>query len=232
MIQAVIFDLDGTLIDSLPDVLGALNPVLAGVGRRPVTIDEGRLMVGGGAEPLIERAFDLTGEPLAPADVQIHVDAFAANYQAVPVRHTTIFDGVIPALEELCARGYRLGICTNKPHASAVDVLEALDLDKHFSSCIGKAARPFHKPDRRHYDAVAAELGADPCNSLYIGDSETDVETARNAGVPVILVPFGYSRKPAAELGGDRLIEHFSELVPTVDEFLSASLGATKENRP
>jgi phosphoglycolate phosphatase len=220
MKKAVIFDLDGTLIDSLPDVLGALNPVLEGAGRRAVTIDEGRLMVGGGAEPLIERAFALTGESLAEVDIHIHVDAFAANYQAVPVRHTTIFDGAVHALEELALRGYRLGICTNKPHESALSVLKALDLDKHFASCIGKAARPFHKPDRRHYDAVAEELGVAPDNSLYIGDSETDVETARNAGVPIILVPFGYSRKPAGELGGDRLVEHFSELMAAVEEFL------------
>jgi phosphoglycolate phosphatase len=226
MTQAVIFDLDGTLIDSLPDVLGALNPVLESAGRRPVTIGEGKLMVGGGAEPLIERAFDVTGDALAPEDIQNYVDAFAANYEAVPSRHTTIFDGVIPALEDLTARGYRLGICTNKPHNSAHTVLKALNLDRHFSSCIGKAARPFHKPDRRHYDAVADELGVSPGNSLYIGDSETDVETARNAGVPIVIVPFGYSRKPAVELGGDRLIGHFSELVSVVTELLPVTARA------
>lgn len=227
MNRAVIFDLDGTLIDSLPDVLGALNPVLANAGRRPVTIDEGKLMVGGGAEPLIERAFALTGDPVAPPDVPAYVDEFAVNYQAKPAHLTTIFDGVVPALEELSARGYALGICTNKPHGSALTVLGALGLDRHFSSCIGKAARPFNKPDRRHYDAVAEELGVSPDNSLYIGDSETDVETARNAGVPIILVPFGYSRKPAAELGGDRLIGHFSELAAAIDELLPSMGGQT-----
>lgn len=220
MTHAVIFDLDGTLIDSLPDVLGALNPVLREAGRRPVTIDEGKLMVGGGAEPLIERAFDLTGDPVAPADVSGYVEAFAANYQATPAHFTAVFDGAVAALEDLAARGYRLGICTNKPHESALTVLAALDLDRHFASCIGKSARPFNKPDRRHYDAVADELGVVPANSLYIGDSETDVETARNAGVPIVLVPFGYSRKPAAELGGDRLIGHFSELAAVVGELL------------
>ena len=177
-------------------------------------------MVGGGAEPLIERAFEVTGDSISPEEVRSYVDAFAANYQAVPVRHTTIFDGVIPALENLAARGYQLGICTNKPHDSAHTVLKALGLDRHFFSCIGKAAGPFNKPDRRHYDAVVEELGVAAANSVYIGDSETDVETARNAGVPIILVPFGYSRNPAAALGGDRLISHFSELVTVVDEFL------------
>lgn len=220
MTRAVIFDLDGTLIDSLPDVLGALNPVLRNAGRRPITLDEGRLMVGGGAEPLIERAFDLTGDPVSLSDIPMYVDAFALNYQASPANLTTVFDGVVPALEDLTARGYRLGICTNKPHDSALNVLGALGLERHFAVCIGKASRPFNKPDRRHYDAVADELGVAPADSLYIGDSETDVETARNAGVPIVLVPFGYSRKPAAELGGDRLIDHFSELVSVVEELL------------
>tara|TARA_R110002110_G_scaffold35929_4_gene120474 strand:- start:5718 stop:6401 length:684 start_codon:yes stop_codon:yes gene_type:complete len=220
MTHAVIFDLDGTLIDSLPDVLGALNPVLEKAGRRAITLDEGRLMVGGGAEPLIEKAFALTGDPVASGDVPYYVDAFGDNYQAVPARYTTVFEGVVPALEDLATRGYRLGICTNKPHHSALNVLGALGLDRHFASCIGKAARPFNKPDRRHYDAVADELGVSPRCSLYIGDSETDVETARNAGVPIVLVPFGYSRKPAAELGGDRLIGHFSELAAVVEELL------------
>jgi len=220
--QAVIFDLDGTLIDSLPDVLGALNPVLEGAGRRPITVDEGKLMVGGGAELLIERAFEVTGDSISPEQVQSYTDAFAANYQAVPVRHTTIFDGVIPALENLAARGYQLGICTNKPHDSAHIVMNALGLGHYFSSCIGKGARPFNKPDHRHYHAVVEELGVEPENSLYIGDSETDVETARNAEVPIILVTFGYSRKPAPELGGDRLIGHFSELTAVVNELLPA----------
>lgn len=220
MKQAVIFDLDGTLIDSLPDVLGALNPVLANAGRRPISIGEGRLMVGGGAEPLIERAFALTGRPITPQEIPAYVEEFAANYQAVPAKMTTVFDGVVAALEELRDRGYALGICTNKPHESAKTVLRAVGLDRYFSSCIGKAARPYNKPDRRHYDAVAEELGVPPGNTLYIGDSETDVETARNAGVPIILVPFGYSKKPAAELGGDRLIGHFSELTAAIHDFL------------
>lgn len=222
MRRAVIFDLDGTLIDSLPDVLGALNPVLANAGRRAITIDEGRLMVGGGAEPLIERAFALTGDPASPKEVPVLVSEFAENYQAVPAKFTTVFDGAVAALEELAALGYALGICTNKPHESAQTVLRAVGLERHFSSCIGKAARPFNKPDRRHYDAVAEELGVAPENSLYIGDSETDVETARNAGVPIILVPFGYSKQSAAELGGDRLIEHFAELPEVVGELLPA----------
>jgi phosphoglycolate phosphatase len=221
MTRAVIFDLDGTLIDSLPDVLAALNAVLAAGGRRPVTIDEGRTMVGGGAEPLIERAFAMTGDALAPPEVRSSVEAFTANYRMHPARETTIFDGVIPVLEGLTARGMKLGICTNKPHNTALQVLGALSLDRHFASCIGKAALPFNKPDRRHYDEVARALGVAPERSIYVGDSETDVATAQNAGVPVVLVTFGYSLVPASEMGADRLIEHFSELPAALDDLFS-----------
>ena len=115
-----------------------------------------------------------------------------------------------------------LGICTNKPHKSALQVLEALQLDQHFGACFGKGSLPYHKPDRRHYEEVAARLGVAPDQTLYVGDSETDVETARNAGVPIILVPFGYSLQPAARLGGDRLINHFSELPDAVKGLFSS----------
>lgn len=221
MKKAVIFDLDGTLIDSLPDVMNALNAVLADNDRRPVTRNEAKLMVGGGAEPLLERAFRVTGDPLASERIPTCVEAFTVYYRAHPATETAIFDGVVAALEELAERGLALGICTNKPHRSALQVLEALSLDLHFSACFGKGSVPFHKPDRRHYVKVAQALGVAPENTLYIGDSETDVATARNAGVPVVLVPFGYSREPAEDLGGDRLIDHFSELPPVVDELLS-----------
>lgn len=221
MTQAVIFDLDGTLIDSLPDVMNALNAVLADNGRRPVMRDEAKLMVGGGAEPLLERAFAVTGDELAPERMPSYVEAFTTYYRADPATETTIFEGVVPALEALAERGLRLGICTNKPHQSALQVLEALSLDGHFAACFGKASVPFHKPDRRHYDEVARALGVLPEHSLYVGDSETDVATARNADVPIVLVPFGYSRAPAGDLGGDRLIEHFSELPDVVDELFA-----------
>ncbi|HCH57304.1 MAG TPA: phosphoglycolate phosphatase [Rhodospirillaceae bacterium] len=222
MNRAVIFDLDGTLIDSLPDVMNALNAVLADNGRRPVTLDEAKTMVGGGEEPLLERAFDATGESLPATRLLKCVDAFTGYYRENPATETTIFDGAIAALEALTGDGIKLGICTNKPHASALQVLEALGLAQHFDACFGKSSVPYHKPDRRHYNEVAKALGVDPDQSLYVGDSETDVETARNAGVPIIMVPFGYTHRPTEELGGDRMIAHFSELPDTVRELFAA----------
>ena len=232
MTRAVIFDLDGTLIDSLPDVMNALNAVLADWGRRPVVLDEARLMVGGGAEPLLERAFDTTGDALPAEHLSDCVDAFTAYYRDDPATKTTIFEGAVQALEALARKGMKLGLCTNKPHKSALQVLEVLQLERHFDACFGKASVPFHKPDRRHYDEVAAALGVDPDQSLYVGDSETDVETARNANVPIIMVSFGYSRRPAVELGGDRLINHFSELPDAVEELFSTMPADGIDGRP
>ena len=224
MTQAVIFDLDGTLIDSLPDVMNALNAVLADHGRRPVIRDEAKLMVGGGAEPLLERAFAVTGDVLTSQAMPSCVEEFTAYYHANPTKETRVFEGVVSALQVLTDRGLRLGICTNKPHQSALQVLEALSLEPYFGACFGKTSVPFHKPDRRHYDEVARALGVSPEHSLYVGDSETDVMTARNVGVPIILVPFGYSRAPTGDLGGDRVIEHFSELPDVVEELFAELL--------
>jgi phosphoglycolate phosphatase len=226
MTQAVIFDLDGTLVDSVPDLVGALNSVLKAAGRRGVTLHEGSQMVGGGAETLIDQAFALTGTPTGGVELTNHLENFMDHYRARPARDTTVFDGAIPVLDGLAARGFKLGICTNKPHAMAMTVLEELSLDRYFAACIGQGALPFHKPDRRHYDGVANALGVAPKNTIYIGDSETDVATARNAGVPIVLVSFGYSQRPAAELGGDRLIDHFSELPNTLDELFSMPRAA------
>ena len=233
MTRAVIFDLDGTLIDSLPDVMNALNAVLADWGRRPVVLDEAKTMVGGGAEPLLERAFDTTGDAFARRTrLSDCVDAFTAYYRDHPATKTTIFDGAVQALEALARDGMKLGLCTNKPHIRAPGAGGAATGAQHFDACFGKSSVPFHKPDRRHYNEVAKALGVDPDQSLYVGDSETDVETARNAGVPIIMVPFGYSRRPAKKLGGDRLINHFSELPDAVEELFSTMPADGINGRP
>lgn len=210
--KAVIFDLDGTLIDSLPDLRAALNIVLAQNGRRPVTPKEIKTMVGSGSEKLLEQAFQLTGRSLMKKDFTLCFNAFTSYYQANHASKTTVFEGVLSTLKILSKKGVKLGVCTNKPHDLAIKVLRSFKLDHYLPVCIGKGKLPYHKPDRRHYDNVASALGVKPHESLYVGDSETDVKTARNAGVPLILVSYGYSREPATTLGGDYLIGHFSEL--------------------
>jgi phosphoglycolate phosphatase len=221
MERAVIFDLDGTLVDSVPDLVGALNSVLENTDRRPVSIHEGTQMVGGGAESLIDQAFALTGPAVAGDVLAGHLANFMEHYRTRPGRDTTIFDGVLPVLDTLAADGVKLGICTNKPHEMTLAVLDALSIGHYFNACLGTDILPYHKPDRRHYEEVARLLGVSPKHTVYVGDSETDVATARNAGVPIVVVSFGYSRKPAAELGGDKLIGHFSELPGELDDLFA-----------
>ena len=212
MTASLIFDLDGTLIDSLPDVVLAANRLLAGEGRREITLAEGGGMVGEGARPLVERAFSTTGAPVEEGRIDDLVRRFVALYRAAPAERTIVYPGVEKTLAALAADGIPLGICTNKPHEMSVLVLEALGLDRYFASVIGAGMLPVRKPDRRHLEAVMTEIGASAASAVYVGDSPTDVETARNAGVRMIAVSYGYSRVPANELGADVLIHRFDEL--------------------
>ena len=214
--KAVIFDLDGTLIDSLPDVIESLNTVLERAGRRRITKNEARAMIGGGAEPLIQQAFSLTGNEVNPAEVKRFVEEFLQEYSENPATKTRLFEDVRYVLKKFIDDGLKLGICTNKPHAMAHRVMNELNLTKYFDSCVGKGLLPFSKPDQRHYEHVVNEIGVSKGETTYVGDSETDVQTARNAGVPVVLVSFGYSRAPAHILGADFVINRFSELPETL----------------
>jgi phosphoglycolate phosphatase len=213
----LIFDLDGTLIDSLPDVVAASNRLLAEAGRRSIDRAEGAAMVGEGAAPLIERLFEATGDPAEAAEVPALVERFVGFYRDHPADETIIYPGVIETLEALAAHHVPMGICTNKPHEMSMLVMAALGLDRFFSSVIGGGAISVKKPDPAHLLAVVEAMGADPETCVFVGDSPTDVETARRADIPVIAVSYGYSRVPPTELGADCLIDHFADLLPALD---------------
>ena len=219
--NAVIFDLDGTLIDSLPDIRASLNSVLTDNGYQSISAAVVKNMIGGGSEVLLKKAFRHVGATMDHTTLASHVRLFASHYERNPTSQTKIFPGAVSALQTLSAKGLKMGVCTNKPHAIAHTILQSLGLDKYFPVCIGKGKLPHHKPDYRHYNCVATELNVLPKDTLYVGDSEMDVKTARNAGVPVILVSHGYSQKPAAALGGDLLINHFSEMPNAVDKLFA-----------
>lgn len=219
--SAVIFDLDGTLIDSLPDIRSSLNSVLKDNGYRSMSTEEVKNMIGGGSDILLKEAFRLVGAKMDRKALTSYVEAFTLQYERNPTSQTSVFPGTLLALETLAAKGIKMGVCTNKPHAVALTILKSLSLDKYFPVCVGKGKMPYHKPDQRHYNCVAAELNVEPQKTVYVGDSITDVKTARNAGVPIILMSHGYSHKPAATLGGDLLINHFSELPNAIDKLFS-----------
>jgi len=210
--EALIFDLDGTLIDSAPDVRASVNRVLADLGRRELTLEETKGMVGWGGRVLIEKALALSGNAGTDEDINAGLEGFLATYAAHPADHTVVFPGVIQALEGFRDAGVKLGICTNKPTATTPPVLQAMGLDGFFDVISCGDAVPHKKPDGRHVELVVEQLGATIETAAMIGDSESDITAAINAGVKSVAVTFGYAHVPVEELGADALIDHFDKL--------------------
>ena len=177
----IAFDLDGTLVDTAPDLVGTLNAVLAGEGLAPLPFDAVRMMVGRGARALLERGFAAAGRSLADEQSDRLLARFIEMYLARIAEESVPFPGVEAALEALSAAGARLSVCTNKPTRLSIALLEALDLSRHFDAIVGPDASGFAKPDPRHLFAAVGESR----RVILVGDSETDISTARNAGVPV-----------------------------------------------
>lgn len=217
---SIIFDLDGTLVDTAPDLASAMNAVLERAGRRAIPASEVRHMVGRGARVLIETGFARTGTPLATEDLSAQVAHFLEHYEANLSRQSRPFSGVPEVLSRLLSLGAKLAVCTNKPHSLTLKLLTQLDLSNVFGAVLGADARPYRKPDPRHLLDCVALLGGAAERSVMVGDSETDVAAARAAGVPIILVDYGYTSIPVAELGGDRVISAFAELPGAIEEIL------------
>lgn len=208
----LVFDLDGTLVDTAPDLCGAMNAVLALNGRPAVPIAEVRNMVGRGARKLIERGFEFTGEPVDEAHLDRHFDSFIAHYAAHIADESVPFPGASEALAHFAGQGHRMGICTNKPEALSRALVDALGLAPFFGQVLGADTLPVRKPDPRHLLETIARLGGDPLRAVMIGDSEVDAETAKAAGVPLVIFTFGYTAFDPRGFGADELLHDYSEL--------------------
>lgn len=214
----LIFDLDGTLVESAPDLCGAMNAVLKSEGREEVSLDDVRLMVGQGARALIEKGMKQTGAPATKEDVERLFPVFMDYYTDHIADYSTPFPHLLEALEELKTKGYIFAICTNKPEAASHLLVDSLDMGHWFASLIGADSLPTKKPDPEPLIAAAERAGGDISKAIMIGDSITDVSAARNAGIPVIGVSFGYTQTPMAELNPDEMIDGFPELVGVVQK--------------
>lgn len=210
--ETIIFDLDGTLIDTAPDLTAALNAVMRSEGRPEVPLGDARHMVGRGARYLIERAMEATGGPVDDRSITDFTHHFIAHYEANIALASRPFERAEQVVRRLSDRGHRLGICTNKPEGLTLKLMNELRLRDLFPAILGADSRPYRKPDPRHLLDTIAALGGDPANAVLIGDSETDVKTARAANVPVVVVSFGYTEIPPNDLGADAVIDHFDAL--------------------
>lgn len=210
--RAVVFDLDGTLIDSAGDIADVLNGCLVEEAIAPFDEPAVVTMIGGGARVLVERALDRLGRRDDEALLDRLFQKFAARYEALGAGRSQPFPGAVDVLAGLSAAGVGLGICTNKPEAITHRVLDELGLSRWFGAVIGETHRLPRKPAPDMLRAALAGLGAAPSQAVMIGDSAADVGTARAAGVPVIAVSFGYTTTPAHALGADLVVDHLSEL--------------------
>jgi phosphoglycolate phosphatase len=208
----IIFDLDGTLVDTAPDLLGALNVVLRDAGHRTIDDEEIRKLVGHGVRRLFEQAFETTGAVVGEEELAEHHDAFLRHYRANIAVDSRPFPSVTETLEALIAEGAALGICTNKAQDLTDRLLNELNMTRHFGSVIGVGAKPYNKPDPRHLLDVVAALKGDARRAVMVGDSAVDVNTAKAANIPVILMSYGYRVEPAHELGADAISDDFAEI--------------------
>ncbi len=227
----VVFDLDGTLVDSAPDLVDTLNVIFGRVGLPPVRYDAARNMVGGGARAMIGRGLAAEGRKLDAAEVDRLVADFIGHYAAHIADRSRPFPGLETALDELAAGGCRFAVCTNKLEWLAVRLLDALGLSQRFAAICGADTFGLQKPDpellRR---TIARAAGAAGC-AVMIGDSITDIALARAAGIPVVAVDYGYTETPVGELGPDRVISTLSDLPRAVFDLLGAGSGVTTAGR-
>ena len=208
----MLFDLDGTLIDSAPDIAAAVNELLARRDLGPLSLADVTSMIGRGVEKLVERAFAATGNPLSPAELRREHAEMMDIYARHLTGATTLMPGAGQMLEELCDEGVALGLVTNKPQRFIETILDFFHLSSVFAVAIGGDSGVAKKPAPDMLLAAMEELGAEPRNTIMVGDSTSDVEAARAAGVQVVLVRGGYSVEPIDRLGADRVIDGLSSL--------------------
>ena len=216
--RTIVYDLDGTLADTAGDLMGALNFVLERDGLAPLPVENARSMLGAGGRALIERGFAASKRELSPERLETLFGDFLAHYNAHIAVLTRLYPGVVEALDAFAAAGWRQAICTNKMEASARMLMGRLGVSDRFAFICGQDTFGVGKPDPKPLIGTVAAAGGRLERALVVGDSATDIKTARAAGLPVIAVDFGYTDVPVTELGPDRVISHFDELAEACAE--------------
>jgi phosphoglycolate phosphatase len=217
----IVFDLDGTLVETIGDIAATLNFMLAGEGCEPLAEEDVRGMVGMGARVLLERGLSASQHPVTPAKLERLYARFVEHYAANIATKSHPLPGLADALDMAEAAGCRLAVCTNKLEGLARKLLDELGLSHRFAAIVGGDTFPFQKPDPRVLLATIARAEGEPSVALMVGDSKTDVDTARAADIPVLVVDFGYTEIPPADLGGDALISSWHGFWNTASRLLA-----------
>ncbi len=223
-IRTLIFDLDGTLVDTAPDLVASLNAVFARRGLPSLPYEKARNLIGGGTRMMIARAVATQGVALAPANLELFAD-FIAYYGEHIAEHSRPFPGLAEVLDTLASADTRLAVCTNKLERLSIMLLEELDLAERFVAICGQDTYGIQKPDPEVLRRTVAAAGGGLSHAIMIGESATDIQVARAAGMPVIAVDFGYSERPVSELAPDDVISHFTQLPAAIAAISPSNSG-------
>lgn len=216
----VVFDLDGTLAETAPDIMGTLNRILVKEGLAELPVSRARELVGAGAKALIDRGFKVAGAPLSPEKLEALFADFLVDYRENILVASHLYPGLIEALDQLEARGYAFAICTNKPEPHSLALIEAFGITSRFRFIAGRETFGINKPDPRHLTETIRVAGGEIGRAVMVGDSRTDVDTARAAGVPVIGFTFGYTDVPMESLAPDIVLTSYAGFVEAVERLL------------
>ncbi len=219
-VEALIFDLDGTLVDTAPDLTAATNYALSLIDRRPISEDEARSIVGHGSRALIVRGCEVTGGPVDEDTIKRLNMAFLDYYADNIAGHSVVFPGLLNVLNQARQAGLKLGVCTNKVERLSHKLLAELKMADYFGAVVGGDTLPIMKPDPAPYREVALRLGIDPARTMMFGDSETDILTAQNSRVPVVAVTFGYTPQPVETFNPTHVISHYDDAWEIIAKYL------------
>ncbi len=219
-LEGLIFDLDGTLVDTAPELIAATNHALSLIGRRPISDAEAKNFVGHGSRALIVMGCAATGEPVDDVTIKRLNLAFLDYYADNIAGHSVIFPGLLDVLHKARDAKLKLGVCTNKVERLSYKLLAELKIADFFDAVVGGDTLPIMKPDPAPYREVASRLGIDAASTIMFGDSETDILTAQNTGVPVVAVTFGYTPKPVQTYNPTHVISHYDQAWSIISQYL------------
>nr|WP_313444424.1 HAD-IA family hydrolase [Brevundimonas sp.] len=217
----IAFDLDGTLIDSAPDLIGTLNRMLVEEGLPPVPMESASTLIGSGARALLVHGFEAAGAPVERAKSDELFERFLVDYAAHIADGSQPFEGVVETLERLSERGAILVVATNKRSDLSELLLGKLDLTRYFAAIVGPDRVSARKPSGAHLKEAVVIAGGDPERAIMVGDAAPDADAAKDAGMPCILTTFGFTQTPVEDLGGDVLIDTFEDVEEAIDGILS-----------